>query len=264
MTPPSLLDQLERRFGHLAIPGLIRAIASFQVICFILLQMKPGFGQVLALTPAAWQHWEIWRFITFTFIPGTDSLIFIIFVVMILILIGDQLEAEWGKFRLNLYYFATIVCLWAGVLISGPVLGGVIGGMAGTYLYSSLFLAFATVVPNYTFMLFFVLPVKVKWLAVLDGALLAWQFFSIAPLRLPILLSLLPYACFALPIAWRLWKHGARVSARRAAYQANAAPAAASFHVCKICGRTEISDPTLEFRIAGDDEEYCSEHLPAN
>ncbi len=263
MTEPSLIDRLERRFDRFAIPGLIRAIAGFQVICFILLQMKPGFVQVLALTPAAWQNWEIWRFISFTFIPGTNSLIFIIFVVMILILIGDQLEAEWGKFRLNLYYFATVVCLWGGVLLSDPVLGGVIGAMAGTFLYSSLFLAFAMVLPNYTFMLFFVLPVKVKWLAMLNGAILLWQFMTVAPLRLPILLALIPFACFALPIAWKRWKHGALVSSRREAYQSNSLPAGTPFHACKVCGRTDVTDPTLEFRIAGDDEEYCAEHLPA-
>ena len=262
MNSSTLLDRLERRFGHLAIPGLLRVIASFQVICFVLLQLKPGFREVLTLTPAAWENWEIWRFISFTFIPGTNSLIFIIFVVMILLLVGDQLEAEWGKFRLNLYYLATMVCLWAGVLLSGPLFGGIIGSMAGSFLYSALFLAFATVVPNYTFLLFFVLPVKVKWLAVLDGAVLAWQFFSAAPLRLPILLALVPYACFALPIAWRRWKEGASVASRRSAWQANSLPSGPAFHACKICGRTEVTDPALEFRISADEEEYCAEHLP--
>ena len=262
MTKPSLLDRLERRLGHLAIPGLLRTIAGFQVICFVLLHLKPEFRQALTLTPAAWEKWELWRFISFTFIPGTDSLIFIIFVVMILFLIGDQLEAEWGKFRLNLYYLATVVCLWAGVLLSGPMFGDIIGGMAGGFLYTALFLAFSTVVPDYTLLVLFVLPVKVKWLAMLNGAALAWQFYADAPLRLPMLLALLPYACFALPIAWRRWKHGSGVAVRRAAWQSEAAPAGQAFHVCKICGRTEVTDPTLEFRISSDDEEYCAEHLP--
>lgn len=260
--PPSLLDRLERKFGPFSLPGLLRIIASFQVICFFLIQFRPDFTDFLALTPAAWQKWEVWRFLTFTFIPSTDSVIFILFALMILILIGDQLEAEWGRFRLNLYYFASIVCLWAAVILAGPVVGGIVGLKSSTLLYSSLLLAFATVVPNYTFLLFFVLPVKVKWLACLSGALLAWQAFSTPVLLLPILLALLPYACFALPLAWRRFRHGARVSSRRARFQAESLPSGPAFHQCRICQQTEVSDPSLEFRISGDGEEYCSKHLP--
>lgn len=262
MSSPTLLDRLERKFGHLAFGGLLRAIAGFQVICFVLLYLKPAFLEVLLLTPAAWHNWEVWRFFTFCFIPGTDSLLWIIFAVMILLLIGDQLEAEWGKFRLNLYYFGTVVFLWAGVMLADPMVGVAIGIQASTLLYSSLFLAFATVVPNYTFLIFFVLPVKVKWLAILNGAFLAYQFLFIPLLRLPILLALVPYACFALPLAVRRMKHGARVTARRASYQSKSLPEGAAFHECHICHRTDQTDPTLEFRIAGDGEEYCSEHQP--
>jgi len=262
MNSSPLLDRLERRFEGLAIPGLLRIIASFQAICFVLIYLKPGFESVLMLTPAAWTDWQVWRFFTFCFIPGPDSLIWIIFAVMILLLIGDQLEAEWGKFRLNVYYFGTVICLWAGVIVSGPVMGAAVGLQASTLLYSSLFLAFATVVPNYTFLIFFVLPVKVKYLALLSGAFLLWQFFAVPPMRLPLLLALLPYALFAVPGGIRRLRHGARVSARRSVYQSESVPEEKSFHLCKICGRTDVSDPTLEFRIAGDDEEYCADHLP--
>jgi len=261
MTTPSLLDRLERRFGHLAIPGLLRIIASFQVICFVLLYFNHGFMEMLVLTPAAWTNWEIWRFFTFCFIPNTQSLLWIFFAVMILLLIGDQLEAEWGKFRLNLYYFGTVICLWAGVVLS-PVIGLMIGLQASTLLYSSLFLAFATVVPNYTFLIFFILPVKVKYLAMINGALLIFMFFSNPFMRLPLLLAVLPYGCFALPLAWRRFRHGARVTARRATYKSDSLPTGTPFHACHTCHRTDHSDPSLEFRIAQDGEEYCTEHLP--
>ena len=268
MTSPSLLDRLERRFGHLAIPGLLRVIASFQVICFVLLYQKPQFIEVLTLTPEAWQNWEVWRFFTFTFIPGTTSLIFIIFVVMILFLIGDLLEAEWGKFRLNLFYFSSVACLWLAVWLSGPFFGSVVGMLANSILSSSLFFAFATVAPRYVLRLYGILPVEARWLALLDAAWLAYVYF-ISPVKLvplewrPLsLLGFLPFALFAVPIAIRHLRHGARVSVRRSVYKSNSLPTAESFHVCKICGRTEVSDPGLEFRISGDDEEYCTDHLP--
>lgn len=258
----SLLDRLEQRFDRFAIPGLLRVIASFQAIVFVLIYLKPGFESLLMLTPAAWNEWEIWRFFTFCFIPNTRSLIWIIFAMMILLLIGDQLEAEWGKFRLNVYYLGSVVCLWAGVLLAHPMASVGVGLQASTLLYSSLFLAFATVVPNYTFMIFFVLPVKVKWLAIITGALLLLQFFTLPPMRLPLALAMLPYALFAVPLAVRHLKHSSRVSSRRSVYQAGSLPKGEAFHSCKVCGRTDATDPTLEFRIAGDDEEYCADHLP--
>lgn len=263
MTQPTLLDRLERRFDRFALPGLLRIIASFQVICFLLVYAKPPFLEFLVLTPAAWTDWEIWRFFTFCFIPRTLSLIWIVFAVIILLIIGDQLEAEWGKFRLNLYYGASLVCLWVAAIAFDPGVGMMVGWQASTLLYSSLFFAFATVVPNHTFLLFFVLPVKVKWLACLAGAGLLYEALATPSMRIPLVLAMVPYACFAVPIALRRWRHGARVSARRSEYHAKSMPAGESFHMCKTCARTEVSDPTLEFRIAGDGEEYCHEHLPA-
>jgi len=269
MTSPSLLDRMERRFGHLALPGFLRIIASFQAICFILIYINPEFASALVLSPAAWENGEVWRFITFTFIPSSNSLIFIIFVLWLLFIVGDQLEAEWGKFRLNLFFLSTMVCLWI-ITCSFPSLWGIlIGGMAGTILYSSLFFAFATVAPNYTFLIFMILPVPAKWLALLDAAGLLHMLFMAKPMvyvpmeiRLALLLGFLPYACFALPIAWRRLRHGARVSTRRAAWKSNSLPVGPAFHECRICHRTDQTDPTLEFRIASDDEEYCIDHLP--
>ena len=265
-SPPLLmssrLHRLLRALEPWAIPGLLRVIASFQVICFVLLIAKPGFSEVLALTPAAWESGQVWRFFTFCFIPNTLSPIWIIFAVLILFLMGDHLEAAWGKVRLNLFYFSTVACLWIATFIAGPFLGQFVGSQASTLLYSSIFLAFATVSPNFTFMLFFILPVKVKWLACLDGALLAYEFFAIPFLRLPIALALLPYAWFALPLAWRYLRHRGRVTSRRATYQAHSLPTHHAFHQCHRCQRSDQTDPTLEFRVAADGEEYCSEHLP--
>jgi hypothetical protein len=36
-----------------------------------------------------------------------------------------------------------------------------------------------------------------------------------------------------------------------------------NFHTCAICKRTEIDAPEMVFRIAGDGNEYCLEHLPS-
>lgn len=263
MNSPSLLDRLERRFDRFAIPGLLRVVASFQVICFLLIYAKPGFQEVLMLTPAAWTKWEIWRFFTFCFIPGTRSLFWIFLVIPMLLLVGDVLEYEWGKFRQNLYYFGSVVALWGSMALFGPGAAYNMTLIASSVLYANLFLAFATESPNHVLRLYFILPVQAKWLALLMGLGFAFMIFTIPIIRFPLALALLPYGLYALPIAYRRFRHGARVTVRRATFQADSMPKGQAFHECKVCGRTEISDPTLEFRIAGDDEEYCAEHLPA-
>lgn len=262
MPSPSLLDRAERRFGHLAIPGLLRAVAGFQALCFVLITLNPSFRDALVLSPAAWQKGEVWRFFSFCFIPQTMSVIWIIFAILIMFRIGDVLEQAWGKFRLNLYFFSTLACLWGAVAVGGPELGTALGGAAGIMLYMSLFLAFATVVPDYTFLIFFILPVKVKWLGLIDGAYMLFLFITISFIRLPMVVALLPYAVFGLPILVRNVRHSARVSNRRATYQANSLPQGEAFHECSVCHRTDHTNPTLEFRVADDDREYCVEHLP--
>lgn len=262
MTSPSLLDRCERRFGHLAIPGLLRIVAGFQVLCFILIRVNPSFREALIFSPAAWEQGEIWRFFTFCFIPQTMSLVWIIFAILILLRIGDVLEEAWGKFRLNLYFGSSLISLWAALYLAGPVAGELLGATAGSMLYLSLFLAFATVVPDYTFLIFFILPVKAKWLALLDAGYLLWLFVAVSFVRLPLLVALLPYICFGLPILLRNLRQSAKVSNRRAVYKANSIPTGEAFHECVICHRTDHSAPSLEFRIAENGEEYCVEHLP--
>ncbi len=268
MNSPSLLDRLERRYDRFALPGLLRIVASFQAVCFVLLYLKPAAIEALVLSPAAWQNGEIWRFFTFAFIPQSQSLIFIIFVIMLLILIGDLLEAEWGKFRLNVFYFSSVICLWLGVWLGGPYGGYMIGGLASSILDSSLFFAFATLAPRYVLRLYGILPVEARWLALLAAAGLMYALFLSPQYTIPLqwkflpLIGFVPYAIFAIPLALQRLRHGARVSARRSVFRSESLPVGESFHACKICGRTEVSDPMLEFRIAGDDEEYCAKHLP--
>ncbi|RYD32264.1 MAG: hypothetical protein EOP86_16075 [Verrucomicrobiaceae bacterium] len=263
MPSPSLLDRCERRFGHLAIPGLLRLIAGLQALCFILVSLNPDFREFLTFSPAAWRNGEIWRFFTFPFIPFDSSLIWIFFATWILFRINDGLEEVWGKFRLNLYCMANLAAMWVALLTFTPLeMAGALSPLAGLMFSTSMFLAFATVLPEYIFLIFFVLPVKVKWLAVLDAAWLFYHFMGISFLRMPIVIALIPYACFGLPILLRNMRQKSQVAHRRAVYQENSVPVGEPFHECCICHRTDHTNPGLEFRIAGDDQEYCVEHLP--
>src|SRR5690606_9382929 len=143
-----------------AIPRLLRVVAVFQVLCFLLIRYNPAFQEFLVLDPLRLREGEVWRLITPAFIPGTLSLFWLFFAILILVIIGDTLEAAWGAFRLNVYFFSMLLMqALAALLFLSPGLP--------TALYAGIFFAFAVVDPNRTFMLFFVVPVAAKWLAVL-------------------------------------------------------------------------------------------------
>ena len=105
----SLLDKLERRFGFLGIPGLIRIVVGFTALVFLLVRLNPGFGSFLDLDPARIRHGEIWRLVTYIFLPQTSSFLWIILFLWFLWFIGDGLEQAWGAFRVTLYFFVGVI-----------------------------------------------------------------------------------------------------------------------------------------------------------
>ncbi len=104
---------------------------------------------------------ELWRGLTWALIPDTTSIVWIIFSLYFYYLIGSGLESQWGKFKFNVYYFM-------GVILT--VIGGFITGYtSNTYLYYAMFFAFAVMFPDFRVLLFFFIPIKIKWLAVVDA-----------------------------------------------------------------------------------------------
>ena len=164
------IDTLEKRFRRFAIPNLTLLLVASQSRCFMLALAQPLFVQDLFLIPDLVIKGEIWRLITFMIVPPRLHPILAIFAVYVFYLMGTSLEEEWGIFRYNLYlaiaYIATLIAVFAGpVDIADNV-----------YIESSVFLAFAFLYPEFEFLLFFVLPVKVKYLAIFTWALYAFQF----------------------------------------------------------------------------------------
>ncbi len=132
---------------------------------------------------------QLWRLFTFIFLPPETSLIFVVFALYFYWMMGQALESEWGAFRFNAFYLFGII----GALISGLITGFA----TNAYLNLSLFLAFAIFYPNYQVYIFFILPVKVKWLAWLDALLLIYSFvFSGWGGRLAIIFSVINVLIF--------------------------------------------------------------------
>lgn len=120
-----------------------------------------SLSSLLAFDRSAILRGQIWRIVTFVFIPPNSSPFFIFLSLYFYWLIGSSLENQWGAFRFNVFYLCGVI---------GTMLFGFITGYATNYyLNLSLFFAFALIFPDFQLMLFFILPVKVKYLALLDA-----------------------------------------------------------------------------------------------
>ncbi|MDD6800769.1 MAG: rhomboid family intramembrane serine protease [Firmicutes bacterium] len=160
-----LLDKLNQKFGRYSIRNLMTFIVGGMTVVYLaelLLYPVTGFSlsSVLAFNRNAVLHGQIWRLITFIFIPPDSSILFILFSLYFYWLIGNALENQWGAFRFNLYYLCGMVCT--------AIAGMITGYATNSYLNLSMFLAFALMYPDYQVMVFFILPVKMKYLALLD------------------------------------------------------------------------------------------------
>jgi hypothetical protein len=263
----SLLVRLERRFGHLAPSNVISYLVGLQGIVYFLLRFRPELEEGFVLRPDALAAGEVWRLLTFFFLPwrsssGTFGPIWTIFSLLFLHFVGRALEEQWGSFRFDLYILVgggltVLVCL-----LFGPV--------TNQDLFLTLMLAFAVEFPEYEINLYMVLPVKMKWLGLLDAGLLVFSFFGASAAgRASIVAALVTFFLFTGSTLLGALKGRARVSARgrvMTAYRQEAAPVKRT-RVCAKCGASEKDDPKLEFRICdcqekcgGRPTEYCLAH----
>lgn len=255
-----MLNKLERKFGRFAIRDLMVYVIGFNGIVYFLSYAYPENNAIskLLLDPYLIIKGDIWRLITFIFIPPSASVLWIFFILYFYYIVGTGLEHEWGSFRFNVYYFAGVI---------GTVLGAFIIGQGSTALYLnlSLFLAFAYIYPNFEILLFFVLPVKVKYLAWLNWAFIAFTVLT-APLsaKVAALASVINYFLF----------FGKDILAKTSSFQRRRHFKSLStphrkeaIHKCTICGMSENDDITMEFRYCSKcagDYEYCMPHLKAH
>lgn len=193
----NLLQRLERKYGRYAIRDLMKYLCIGMLGVFILdyLPMLRSASALLYFDRELILQGQIWRLITFIFLPPTGSIIFILINLYFDFFLGTSLENHWGSARFNLYYLLGIV---------GNILSGFLTGFATNYyLNLSLLLSFAVLYPEMEFMLFFVLPVKAKWLGLFDGGLLIYEFFQVGWAgKVSLLLSLLPFFLFFGKSAW--------------------------------------------------------------
>lgn len=245
-----LLARLERRFGRFAIPNLAYVVYGGMGLIFLLSFVRPELEPFLALDLRRVMQGQVWRLVTFIFLPPRgggfifpDHPFWIIFGIYMFWLVTSNLESHWGAFKLDVFYLCGMV---------GTIAAAAIGDMpvSNGWLNMSLFLAFATVFPDEEFLMFFILPVKAKWLGLLDAAFLVYALVTgDTSTRLAIGLAFANYGVF-FGGHWLKWWQRRNLLVRQAARRAGAppdAPPKAGGRTCAVCGASE--DDGADIRV---------------
>lgn len=286
------MNDLKRKLERYAIGNLSFILIVCYVIGFVIQGVYPNLLTWISLNPYWILKGQVWRLVTWVLIPPPSSNILTTVIMLFFYYsIGKSLERTWGDYYYNLYIFSGMFFTIIGAFLTyGMVswfpqmsLTGIaaadmeivsIAYISTYFINMSIFLAFAATFPDNMVLLMFFIPIKVKWLGIVYGVMLAYEAIQgDAFLRIVIGASLLNFGVFYL--FQRKALHGSprmrmenikrqRVYKREVENATQAFGAGISKHKCAICGRTEIDSPDMQFRFCSKcngNYEYCSEHI---
>jgi hypothetical protein len=171
---PKWIDRLERLMPGLGIPNLALFLVGAQGLGFFIVLANRQALSLLVLDPYLVLHGELWRLISFLAVPLTLNAVWMVFALWFLYFIINGIEQEWGEFRTTLYVLVSVIFTIAFAFVAFAF-GFDARITSVVELQSALFLAAATIAPEYQILLFFILPVKMKWLAWLTVAYIVWS-----------------------------------------------------------------------------------------
>ena len=275
------IDKLERKFGRFGIPNLTIYMIVCYVIGYALMIVNPGILNWLSLEPAYILRGQVWRLVTWVLYPPSTSgvLWFAIAVLFFYYPIGTSLERTIGTFKYTLYILSGVIFTILGAFILYFLLGGnvLVGNVFSTYYISlSTFLAYAMCYPDMQVLLMFIIPVKMKWMAIFYVVIVVYEMIQYIMagawyLVIPIVASLLNFIIFYFGTK-DFSRYNPKEVHRRNEFRRAMEPqgrmksgsGSETKHKCAICGRTELDDPNLEFRFCSrcnGNYEYCQDHL---
>ena len=258
------IDKLERKFGRFGIPNLTIYMIICYVIGYALMIVNPGILNWLSLEPAYILRGQVWRLVTWVLYPPSTSgvLWFAIAVLFFYYPIGTSLERTIGTFKYTLYILSGVIFTILGAFILYFLLGGnvLVGNVFSTYYISlSTFLAYAMCYPDMQVLLMFIIPVKMKWMAIFYVVIVVYEMIQYIMagawyLVIPIVASLLNFIIFYFGTK-DFSRYNPKEVHRRNEFRRAMEPqgrmksgsGSVTKHKCAICGRTELDDPNLEF-----------------
>ena len=258
------LEKLERFFGRFAIPNITLYIIIGQVFVFLTATLHILDPVRVILVPDWALRGQWWRIVSFVAMPanlstGLLNVVGLAFGWWIFYFMGSALEGYWGAFRYNLF----LVVGWAltvGVSFLQP--GSLV---TNVFLGASVFLAFAYLHPEFEIALFYVLPVKIRWIALVMWIYGAFLFFQGNwAERLQIAAAIGNIILFFGRDIWLAAGRKRRLTVRGVSRVARSVSAADPRHRCRVCGKTDLTDPQLDFRYCSKcagEQCYCPEHI---
>ncbi len=248
-------------------------IANVIIWLFSMMDSTGTLISLIAFSPAHILRGQVWRLLTFALVPNSTGLLALIFFYFYYF-IGKTLEDRWGIARFNIYFFTGILL----TVIYGFILYFITGKsyfITAEYIYLSMFFSFATLFPDLQVLLFFFIPVKMKWLAMVDAVI-----FVIGIVNSPFPVNLLPIVAvlnylifcgdelFSYIRPRRRSQRKAAVNFKREIHRINYEQRTKSYtRRCEVCGRTDTDHPDLEFRYCSRCAGYhcfCIDHINAH
>lgn len=282
-------SNFEKKFGKYAVKNLSMVLIICYACGYVLRMISPGIMDFLYLNP--YQiifHGQIWRLVTWLIVPPSSFDIFTLLMLYFYYSLGTTLERTWGTYRYNVYIFSGILFTIAGAFLLFAYTavfqnevdtklalymlwvvdnnGRSLTPMFSTYYVNmSIFLAFACTYPNMQVMMFFLIPIRIKILGIIYGALLVYQFLmgSIAD-QFVIAASLMNFVVFFITGRGKVHMTPKQAKRRQEFRREVKKTTRVTRHKCAICGRTEETNPELEFRFCSKCQgnyEYCQDHI---
>ncbi len=281
------MKNLRRRFElfcyqnrNKGVPNLMLYIALGTAVVYLMSEISGNYllYSLLYFDRELILQGQVWRLITYPLTYRTGTLLLTAVSLLCYYSLGRAMENLWGTLRFNLFYLTGVVMMDVYCMLFG-------GTASVTYLNLSLFLSYATMFPDSQFLLFFIIPVKARIFALFDLALVVFDLVANPfPYNFFSVISLANYFLFfgkdvlnVLPMSWRvnaqrLFRKKSKGTARpkvipfdAGSYEASkATPKAPYTHRCTVCGRTDVSDPDLEFRYCSRCKGYycyCQDHI---
>lgn len=276
------LNWLERRFGRYAIPNLMKYVVGLFILGYVIGIFFPFvYYKYLILDFKLIARGQLWRLVTWIIPVESDNILLFAISVYFYYLIGNTLERHWGAFRLNLYFFSGILFNLIAAFITYLITKqSIVTTASFSIICSTMFLAFAALYPNVTFYIYFIIPVKAKYMAILEAAVYLFYIYNYIVggqylLIIPLVVAFGNFLIFF--FATRNYRRfSPNEFARKAKFrrQMNSGVYQDSHngrgrnvitrHKCAICGRTELDGDDLEFRFCSKCDgnyEYCMDHL---
>ncbi|MBO4809682.1 MAG: hypothetical protein J5537_11640 [Lachnospiraceae bacterium] len=285
----NFIDKLERKFGKYATDKMPFILIACYALGYMIEKINYSWINYLTLNPYLILKGQVWRLVSWILIPPSESNVFFVLIMLFFYYsISMSLVKTWGVFKYNLYIVVGLLCSIIGCFICMGVcylfVGDVIETAGASYFFQigsqyfstfyvnmSILLAYAATFPNAMILMFFIIPLKVKWLGFFEGAIILYNLivgvgnpYHNIFFRFGVISALLNFGLFMLLVRGGYRMRPSQIKRRMTFERETNTSRTIAKHKCAICGRTDETNPELEFRFCSrcnGNYEYCSDHL---